>query len=185
MIGRVGGGSAAAAIPRASTAEREHVAARLRTACAEDRLSLETFIARLDAAYTARTRDELDVLVADLPQPGRLTEALLDAVSAASRFSRDVTAAWRAPRLPALVLPEQGRSLLGRSRWCDCVIGGSHVSRRHAFLGRDGERWWLEDCRSRNGTFVNGRRLIGATEVRPGDEIALGDIRFVLVAPAP
>jgi pSer/pThr/pTyr-binding forkhead associated (FHA) protein len=58
------------------------------------------------------------------------------------------------------------------------------VSRRHAFLGRGEGRWWLEDRGSRNGTYVNGRRLTGATEVRPGDEIALGDIRFVLVAPA-
>jgi hypothetical protein len=184
MIGRVGGGQAAAAIPRASAGERERVAARLRNACAEDRLSLETFSARLDAAYTARTREELALLVADLPRPGRVTEALLKAVSATSRLSRDVAAAWRAPRLPALILPEHGRRLLGRSRWCDCVIGGEMVSRRHAFLRRGEERWWLEDCRSRNGTYVNGRRVTGATEVRPGDEIALGDVRLVLVAPA-
>jgi hypothetical protein len=184
MIGRVGGGEAALTVPRASAGERERIAARLRDACAEDRLSLETFIARLDAAYTARTREELALLVADLPRTGRLTEAVLGAVSATSRFSREVAAAWRAPGLPALVLPTAGRSLLGRSRWCDCVIGGEMVSRRHAFLGRDDERWWLEDCRSRNGTFVNGRRLIGVTEVRPGDEIALGNVRFVLVAPA-
>ena len=156
---------------------------QLRSACAEDRLSLETFIARLDAAYTARTREELGLLVADLPRPARLTEVLLGAVSAASRFSREVASAWHAPRLPALVLPAEGRSLLGRSRWCDCVISGEMVSRRHAFLGRDDERWWLEDCRSRNGTYVNGRRLVGVTEVRPGDEIALGNVRFVLVAP--
>ena len=156
MIGWVGGGQAAAALPRASAGERERVAARLRDACADDRLSLETFIARLDAAYTARTRAELALLVADLPRPGRLTEAVLGAVSATSRFSQEVAAAWRAPRLPALVLPEQGRSLLGRSRWCDCVIGGEMVSRRHAFLGRGDDRWWLEDCCSRNGTYVNG-----------------------------
>ena len=58
------------------------------------------------------------------------------------------------------------------------------VSRRHAFLGRGDDRWWLEDCSSRNGTYVNGRRVTGVTEVRPGDEVALGDVRFVLVAPA-
>jgi hypothetical protein len=179
----VGGGQAAETVPRPSAGERERVAARLRDACTEDRLSLETFITRLDAAYTARTREELDLLVADLPRPGRLAEVLLSAVSATSRFSRDVAAAWRAPRLPALVLPAEGRSLLGRSRWCDCVIGGQLVSRRHAFLGRGEDRWWLEDCKSRNGTYVNGRRLLGVTEVRPGDEIALGNVRFVLVAP--
>jgi hypothetical protein len=184
MIGWVGGGQAAAALPRASAGERERVATRLRRACAEDRLSLETFIARLDAAYTSRTREELALLVADLPRPGRVTGTLLSAVSATSRFSRDVAAAWRAPRLPSLVLPDEGRRLLGRSRWCDCVIGGEMVSRRHAFLGRGDGRWWLEDCGSRNGTYVNGRRLTGMTEVRPGDEIALGDARFVLVAPA-
>jgi hypothetical protein len=54
---------------RVSAAEREHLARRLRDACVEDRLSLDTFIRRLDLLYAARTAGELRALIADLPKP--------------------------------------------------------------------------------------------------------------------
>jgi ferric-dicitrate binding protein FerR (iron transport regulator) len=54
---------------RASDAEREAVAARLRTAAAEGRLTLAEADERQAAAYAARTRDELVPLTADLPAP--------------------------------------------------------------------------------------------------------------------
>jgi hypothetical protein len=65
---------------RASDAEREAVAARLRTAAIEGRLEPDELDARLEAAFAARTRGELVPLTADLPRrrrgrpplPGRL-----------------------------------------------------------------------------------------------------------------
>lgn len=54
---------------RASDAEREAAAARLRDASGEGRLSFEEFTTRLDAAYDATTRGELERLTADLPAP--------------------------------------------------------------------------------------------------------------------
>ncbi|WP_256103179.1 DUF1707 domain-containing protein [Streptomyces sp. ODS05-4] len=55
---------------RASDAEREQIAERLRDAMAEGRLDMAEFQERLDAAYTARTRGELVPLVRDLPSAG-------------------------------------------------------------------------------------------------------------------
>ncbi|MCK8676618.1 MULTISPECIES: DUF1707 domain-containing protein [Streptomyces] len=55
---------------RASDAEREQTAERLREAMAEGRLDMAEFQERLDAAYTARTRGELVPLVRDLPVAG-------------------------------------------------------------------------------------------------------------------
>ncbi|MFD6416908.1 DUF1707 domain-containing protein [Streptomyces sp. NPDC060194] len=52
---------------RASDADRERVADRLRDALAEGRLDMEEFGHRLDAAYGARTYGELEPLTADLP----------------------------------------------------------------------------------------------------------------------
>ncbi|WP_240135614.1 DUF1707 domain-containing protein [Streptomyces sp. MUM 178J] len=52
---------------RASDAERERVAERLRDAVAEGRLDMEEFEERLDAAYKARTHGDLEPLVRDLP----------------------------------------------------------------------------------------------------------------------
>ncbi|RNL71286.1 DUF1707 domain-containing protein [Streptomyces sp. I6] len=55
---------------RASDAERERIAELLRNAVAEGRLDMDEFGERLDAAYKARTRGELEPLVRDLPTPG-------------------------------------------------------------------------------------------------------------------
>jgi hypothetical protein len=52
---------------RASDAEREQVAERLRRAAVEGRLGADELDDRLGAALSARTFGELDVLIADLP----------------------------------------------------------------------------------------------------------------------
>jgi hypothetical protein len=52
---------------RASDADRENVAERLRTATAEGRLVAEELEDRLGSALTARTYGELEAVVADLP----------------------------------------------------------------------------------------------------------------------
>jgi hypothetical protein len=54
---------------RASDAEREAVADRLRLAAADGRLDPDELEERVSAAYGARTRGELIPLTADLPAP--------------------------------------------------------------------------------------------------------------------
>src|SRR5437763_12121664 len=53
---------------RASDADRERVAERLRQATAEGRLLAEELEDRLGAVFSARTYGELDAVVADLPR---------------------------------------------------------------------------------------------------------------------
>lgn len=48
------------------------------------------------------------------------------------------------------------------------------VSARHAVIVRKGERWYVRDDESRNGTFVNGHRVHGETALTDTDHIALG-----------
>lgn len=52
---------------RASDADREATVTRLQSAVGEGRIDLEEFGERADAAYAAVTRDQLELLVADLP----------------------------------------------------------------------------------------------------------------------
>ncbi|MGW3469024.1 DUF1707 SHOCT-like domain-containing protein [Saccharopolyspora sp. NPDC000995] len=54
---------------RASDADREAIAQRLRTALDEGRLSIVEFDERLQRAYASTTLGELQPLVADLPEP--------------------------------------------------------------------------------------------------------------------
>ena len=61
---------------RASDTEREATVAHLREAGVEGRLDVEELATRIDAAYGATTRAELEPLTADLPAP---TGAVFDA----------------------------------------------------------------------------------------------------------
>jgi len=56
----------------------------------------------------------------------------------------------------------------------DLVLNDQKVSRQHAILRRSGNSFVLEDLKSRNGTLVNGRRIVEVS-LSPGDVIAIGD----------
>lgn len=71
---------------------------------------------------------------------------------------------------------------LGRSREAEVFLRDPEVSRRHArFEGQNGVVY-VEDLKSSNGTFLNGRRVGEAIEVRQGDEIDVGTTRLVVTA---
>src|SRR5207247_2038680 len=55
-------------VVRASDAEREQTVVSLRESCAAGRLTLEEFMARVDEAYAARTLDELEGVLRELPR---------------------------------------------------------------------------------------------------------------------
>lgn len=167
---------------RPSAEEREQVVRLLRDRSVEGRLSTDTFAERVGLAYQAKTGAELTELTSDV-RPARLPRRLLlSAVEWLSRLDADIEAAWRRPRIPALALPraEGTRVTVGRGPSCDCLLHEDSVSRRHAELWRDGERWYMRDLGSRNGTRVNGIRVLEPVEVRPGDRVALGDATYRL-----
>jgi hypothetical protein len=150
----------------------------------EGRLSADTFAHRLDRIFAARSRAELEELVADVRSPGPVRRAAMRAVAWFSALTADFQAAWRGPRVPVLALPAQHETstTIGRSLECDCVVTDPSVSRRHAQLRREGESWLLRDLGSSNGTRVNGMRVTEETEVRPGDHLSLGGVRYRLAS---
>ena len=164
---------------RASDADRERLVELLREHSVAGRLSTDTFVRRLDDALRARSVAELDAIAADVRSPGPARRALLRVVRWTSAALIDLQAAWREPRLPAIALPDDSITL-GRAPDCDCLLTEPSVSRRHAELRSDGERWLLRDLGSRNGTRVNGVRVTAETEVRQGDVVAVGPVRYRL-----
>jgi pSer/pThr/pTyr-binding forkhead associated (FHA) protein len=60
------------------------------------------------------------------------------------------------------------------------------VSRRHAAIHQIDDGLAIEDLGSKNGTFVNERRVSGIVPVAPGDRIRFGNTvwRLEPVAPA-
>lgn len=67
--------------------------------------------------------------------------------------------------------------LVGRAPTCALRLGNRLVSRTHAELRWNGAGWELHDRGSRNGTFVNQRRLAGGQRMSicAGTRIAFGD----------
>ena len=71
------------------------------------------------------------------------------------------------------------RLTVGSDPSSDLVADRHGLSRVHAAFERYGEAWSVRDLGSRNGTFVNGDRVIGERALHGGDEILLGDLRIV------
>lgn len=84
----------------------------------------------------------------------------------------------------AMVPLEGLRLTLGRADDNDVVLHDRRVSAVHLLLERIGPRWSVRDVGSRNGTIVNGERLLSERFLHPGDEIRVGASRLVYRAGA-
>ena len=69
--------------------------------------------------------------------------------------------------------------LLGRGPDCDYSLRDINISRHHCLIRIRPEEITLVDLGSSNGTFVNHSRVISQVALRSGDEISLGDLRFI------
>ena len=72
--------------------------------------------------------------------------------------------------------------VIGRGRGADIVIAEPTMSRAHAAIGFDGERFFVQDLGSTNGTRVNGSAAEKA-ELKNGDEVSLGKLQLKLDLP--
>lgn len=71
---------------------------------------------------------------------------------------------------------------IGRSDSCEVVLGDREVSRRHAAIRNEGDRWIVIDLDSRNGVRLNGNVIERATRLRDGDTIEIPpSFRFVFL----
>ncbi|MFI2221240.1 FHA domain-containing protein [Rhodococcus sp. NPDC019627] len=71
---------------------------------------------------------------------------------------------------------------LGSHPDADIVLGHGTVSRRHAQIRRDGERYVVCDSGSLNGTYVN-RLPVDCADLAAGDEIRIGVFRMLFQLP--
>jgi sigma-B regulation protein RsbU (phosphoserine phosphatase) len=73
--------------------------------------------------------------------------------------------------------------VVGRSSEADVKVADRFMSRRHARLYPDGERWYVEDLGSRNPTLLNGVVVAGPTCVSPGDVLQLAHTKLRVEGP--
>lgn len=139
---------------RASDAEREQTAEILRMAAAEGRLDVEELEERLGSAYTVRTRNELERLIADV-SPERLGAG------------RAIASAGKSSGLTVKEGP-------GGSRWVISVMGGHDKRDRWRVAPRctvlsimGGSSIDLNDAElADRETEINVYSLMGGSEIR-------------------
>ncbi len=86
------------------------------------------------------------------------------------------------PRLGAwFTVAYQKEITLGRAATNSIILEDNSVSRTHSVLQSDGRSYTLRDIGSRNGTFVNEKKIQGEVELRHLDAIKIGiyTLRFL------
>ncbi len=64
--------------------------------------------------------------------------------------------------------------IIGRGDECDVRLDGLLISNNHARISQSAHGLAIEDLNSTNGTYVNGQRITGATQLRPEDVVHIG-----------
>lgn len=70
--------------------------------------------------------------------------------------------------------------VIGRSPDCDIVVADDRASRSHARVSATEGGFLVTDLQSRNGTYLNGRRITGETAFNGGDVLAIGRLSLTL-----
>lgn len=70
---------------------------------------------------------------------------------------------------------------IGKSQTCNLVIADKVVSRHHAEVVQYGDKYFIKDLSSTNGTFINGNKLMADTDVelKDGQEIIFANKKFI------
>jgi pSer/pThr/pTyr-binding forkhead associated (FHA) protein len=77
-------------------------------------------------------------------------------------------------------ITEEGWTIsIGRREENDvCLRNDTYVSRYHALVHQRSGSWWLEDCNSKNGTFIEDAdedaRVSGIIPIEPGQYFRVG-----------
>jgi pSer/pThr/pTyr-binding forkhead associated (FHA) protein len=89
-----------------------------------------------------------------------------------------------------LIIHAKGRSrrfhlqgqetVIGREKGANLRVPSGEVSRRHCIIRKEEGFVTVEDLQSRNGTFLNGTAVSAKEVVRPGDQLKVGPVSFVV-----
>lgn len=71
-----------------------------------------------------------------------------------------------------------GGATIGRTPASDIDLADEYVSQTHARVFARKQFYFIEDLGSTNGTFIDGRRIEGEHQIKPGQEIVIGDTIF-------
>jgi hypothetical protein len=142
--------------------------------------------AALDSAsLEARVRDVKDSMRAALAEGSRGTPVQDRTIVEAPRSKKTIFSRGSAEPVGCLDVisgPREGSRFeitrpfmtIGREITNDICLPEGRVSSTHARMIRNGEKYFIEDLNSTNGTFVDDRRISGRVELSQGTVIRIG-----------
>src|SRR6202043_4208437 len=81
--------------------------------------------------------------------------------------------------------PGGDKFIPGRNRVGTIVVNAPAVSREHAVIRRIQDKFYIEDMKSRNGTFVNNKEVTTRTLLKDNDKIKICDNLLAFFESAP
>jgi pSer/pThr/pTyr-binding forkhead associated (FHA) protein len=75
---------------------------------------------------------------------------------------------------------DRARLTVGRRPDSDVFLDDVTVSRDHAVVVKRGEHYYLDDCGSLNGTYIN-RKRIDSQRLNDGDELQIGKYKLAFL----
>ena len=107
------------------------------------------------------------------------------AMTAVSRHG-DATLTDAAPA-PSLVIQVEGETQVFSTdftagRQGNLAVSDDHASNHHARFQFAHGLWYVEDLRSTNGTWLNGRRMYSAQRLKKGDKVRIGRTTILVVS---
>ncbi len=76
--------------------------------------------------------------------------------------------------------PNSRHFSIGKKKDNDIVLDDSYISAHHAAISWDGEMWKVADRGSRNGTYVNNKKIEGECELNIGDVVFIVGYKFII-----
>jgi HD-GYP domain-containing protein (c-di-GMP phosphodiesterase class II) len=90
----------------------------------------------------------------------------------------------RGPGAGTRISLEEFPITIGRDASNSIVVDDTEVSRNHLRIKKRGRVYVVEDLESRNGSFVNGDKILNSI-IKNGDKILIGTIEFLFMATEP
>ena len=75
------------------------------------------------------------------------------------------------------------KNILGRDVDSDVVIEDEKISRKHAIIYQEDRKFWIEDLNSKNGVYLNGKKISTREHLSDGYLIKLGSTIFRFESP--
>lgn len=70
--------------------------------------------------------------------------------------------------------------MVGRSDICDVYLDDVQMSRQHFVLYEEGNGYAIEDLQTTNGTYLNGKKIIGKEILKKGDQVQAGKMKITI-----